>query len=258
MSHKMLRKVHLHHRNHFSNVTLNCPSLEELDLVKTDMVENCLELLNSTCPKVKSLKVDMAMFEGESFNVYHETVEELMMLNHYEDGVCLTLPCLRVLRLSCGAMALPRLGTCCPNLKELCVSECDDLGKLPSLLDLFPVLESLSISHSCPFRLQVDLMHPHVQKVLIACMDKGQHIVLSMPNLEELYIFKSCITELTLASNKSVTLEPTCYGRSSRGGRKMVSRGGESLTLGIDYMQNMLGVVHGRDTLWMEENKKEE
>lgn len=89
--------------------------------------------------------VDMVMFHGESLDVYHETVEELMMLNLHEDGVCLTLPCLRVLRLSSENMVLPRLGAYCPNLKELCVMKYEDLGKLPSLLDLFPVLESLSI-----------------------------------------------------------------------------------------------------------------
>lgn len=62
------------------------------------------------------------------------------------------------------------------------------------------------------------------------------------------------MAELTLASNKSVALEYTRSGTRPLGGLKKVSRG-ESVTLGIGYMQDMLAVVHSKDTLWMEEKK---
>lgn len=78
-----------------------------------------------------------------------------------------------------------------------------------------------------------------------------------MPSLGQLYLHKSNISELSVASNKNVNLEPIRWGRSPCGGPKKVFRGGESVTIGIWHEKNMLGVVHGEDTLWMEHNKYE-
>lgn len=138
VSHKMVRKVRIHHSTHFPSSALNCPSLEELELTRTDMVENCLEHLNFMCPKIKLLKVDTAVFQGKSLDVFHGTLEELTVSNNYTFGVRLTLPKLKVLCLSHGDVALLILRAHCPNLSELCLQTCENLVELPALLNLFP------------------------------------------------------------------------------------------------------------------------
>lgn len=116
------------------------------------------------------------------------------------------------------------------------------------------MIVSISISDRRPYNLQLDLAHPHVRKFWINHTYKVRQLVLSMPDLEKLYIFASTISELIVASNKSVTLESTRYEGSSCGGPKKVFKRGKPVTLIIDFKENMLKVVHGEDTMWMEQN----
>lgn len=253
VQHQRLRVLVVSESTSSSSVALDCPSLEKLYLKGTNKIEKCLEGLNSSCPKLKCLGVDMAMFEGNPIDAYHETLEEMRMSNLSRGGV--RLVCLRLTTLSLSIeidnIVLPNIEAHCPNLKELGICNYQNPIKLPALLNLLPVLESLCISNSIRHGSELVLVHPHVHKVWIARSIWLPMLFLSMPNLGESSIYESHVAQLSVASKKSVTLEPTAHGGSACGEKKRVFKREELLTLEIRHENRMLKVVHGDDTLWI-------
>lgn len=105
------------------------------------------------------------------------------------------------------------------------------------------------------FGIELDLEHPRIQRVWMSGMRVLAQIILSMPSLEELYIFECSVPQLTVESNKDVTLRPTRYGHLSRGRPKKVFKGGESVILGIQHDEEILVLEQDEDTFYMENNK---
>lgn len=257
MRHQKLGQVHVRDTCECSQVVICCPLLEHLDLVGIISMVNCLDQLNSTCPILKRLKVDMSAFQGEPLSIFLENVEEMMMSNLTRAKVRLDCPKLTNLCVSYTFLpeVLLKFMAHCPKLKDLRVTGYNQSSVLSSFLNFFSLLESLNIERSSIEGENLDLVHPHIQEVGFTNVRMRQKVVLSIPHLENLYIFESNICKLTATSNKSVTLEPSSYEGSSPRGVKKVWKRGESVTLGIRHDKNMLGVVHGDDTFWMEHNK---
>lgn len=225
VGHQRLRKLCISHFICSSSPELSCPLLEELTLCETYMPEASLEHLNDTCPKLKRLEVDMTDFPGESLTVYHEALEEMKVCDLQCARVRLTCPQLKILDFACDhdtGMVLPNSEADCSHLKHLRITGYNHIRMLPSILKLFPLLETLHIGFMSIDGEELDLVHPHVQDVGLNGLTMRQKLVLSMTSLGHLYVYNSNISELTVASNNSVTLEPTHWAKVPCKGEKKV------------------------------------
>ena len=197
--------------------SISCFSLEELCLLFYEFGEECLEGLNTSCPKLKSLYIEGSVRKRQDpraevpINFRHENLEECRIINLSHRPICVVCPILLklvVVRAEfecydvshkfmalCASLTVLQLSGALTN--ELCCSIILTLRNLRRLeisgLECFGENDSLELKHS-------NLKDLVIRKTHMAT------IVLEMEHIERVEIVNSCVGVLKVSSVERVTL----------------------------------------------------